>query len=91
VDWALARRGESLRRVLVAEIDRLEFPRCDDLPEHGRVGHAAVHPEYERIRAEARERLASIGWTPRPERSTLSSAIGRRSLSLDRPAAPTRR
>jgi hypothetical protein len=60
VEWAVARGGESLRRRLVAEVDTLEFPRCDDFPEHGRVGRAAVQPYYDRILADARERLASL-------------------------------
>ena len=57
VEWALGRGGEPLRRRLLAQVEKLDFPRCDDLPEHGRVGRAVVEPLFERTRAEARERL----------------------------------
>jgi hypothetical protein len=60
VDWAIERGGDSMRRSLLAAVDKMEFPRCDDLPEHGRIGRTLVAPLFDEIRARARERLGAV-------------------------------
>jgi hypothetical protein len=59
VEWAIEGGGERMRRSLEAAVEKLEFPRCDDLPEHGRIGRALVEPLFHEIRSAASARLAS--------------------------------
>ncbi|MGZ6142827.1 MAG: ferritin-like domain-containing protein, partial [Myxococcales bacterium] len=58
VEWAISCGGEPMRRSLSSAVGEMEFPRCDDLPDHGRIGRAAVEPRFHAIRSGARERLS---------------------------------
>jgi len=66
VEWSLQRHGEPLRRELLAALDEVRLPRCDDLPEHGRVGRALVQPRFDALKKLTRERLLTMrAATPR--------------------------
>lgn len=61
VEWCLEQGGEEMRAMLLRTLRKSELPRCDDLPEHGRVGRAMVKPHFDALVANARERIERFG------------------------------
>jgi hypothetical protein len=57
VEWCIERGGEPIRAALLAALPEATLPRCDDLPEHGRIGARTMAPVFEELRAAARARL----------------------------------
>jgi hypothetical protein len=61
VAWAIEREGTGMRDMLLAQVIRAPFPRCDDLPEYGRVPRSVVAPMYDALHDRTRARLRALG------------------------------
>ena len=61
VAWGVAVGGEPLRRTALAALRDAKLPRCDDLPDHGRIGRATVAPLFRALREASAERIARLG------------------------------
>lgn len=61
VKWAIGRGGEPMRDMLLGQVSRAAFPRCDDLPEYGRVPHAVVAAMHAALLERTRQRIRMSG------------------------------
>lgn len=61
VEWCLQGGGEEMRRALLKALGEAELPRCDDLPDHGRIGRVTIKPHFDALCAQARERIEGFG------------------------------